>query len=123
LKNNVKFFHKDNKNTKGGEMDTIKESNFDAEVLKSEVPVVVDFFATWCGPCKMIAPLFEELAREYSGKAKFVKIDIDESPNLASSYKVRGVPTLMVFKGGDIKSTMVGAQPKAKIAEEVNKIL
>ena len=108
---------------KGGAMDTIKENNFDAEVLKSEVPVVVDFFATWCGPCKMIAPLFEELAREYSGKAKFVKIDIDESPNLASSYKVRGVPTLMVFKGGEIKSTMVGAQPKAKIAEEVNKIL
>ncbi|HOD41144.1 MAG TPA: thioredoxin [Candidatus Wallbacteria bacterium] len=104
-------------------MNTIKESNFDGEVLKSGVPVVVDFFATWCGPCKMIAPLFEELAKEYEGKAKFVKVDIDESPNLASSYKVRGVPTLMVFKGGGIKSTMVGAQPKAKIAEEVNKVL
>ncbi|HOT76249.1 MAG TPA: thioredoxin [Candidatus Wallbacteria bacterium] len=104
-------------------MNTIKENNFDGEVLKSGVPVVVDFFATWCGPCKMIAPLFEELAKEYDGKAKFVKVDIDESPNLASAYKVRGVPTLMVFKGGEIKSTMVGAQPKAKIAEEVNKVL
>lgn len=104
-------------------METVKENNFDAEVLKSGVPVVVDFFATWCGPCKMIAPLFEELAKEYSGKARFVKVDIDESPNLAATYKVRGVPTLMVFKGGEIKSTMVGAQPKAKIAEEVNKNL
>ncbi len=104
-------------------MNTIKNDNFDGEVLKSGVPVVVDFFATWCGPCKMIAPIFEELAAEYAGKAKFVKVDIDESPELAANYKVRGVPTLMVFKGGEIKSTMVGAQPKAKIAEEVNKVL
>ena len=104
-------------------MNTVKNNNFDGEVLKSDVPVVVDFFATWCGPCKMIAPIFEELAAEYNGKAKFVKVDIDESPELASNYKVRGVPTLMVFKGGEIKSTMVGAQPKAKIAEEVNKAL
>ncbi len=104
-------------------MNTVKNNNFDGEVLKSDVPVVVDFFATWCGPCKMIAPIFEELAAEYNGKAKFVKVDIDESPELAANYKVRGVPTLMVFKGGEIKSTMVGAQPKAKIAEEVNKAL
>jgi thioredoxin 1 len=104
-------------------MNTVKNDNFDGEVLKSGVPVVVDFFATWCGPCKMIAPIFEELAAEYNGKAKFVKVDIDESPELAANYKVRGVPTLMVFKGGEIKSTMVGAQPKAKIAEEVNKTL
>lgn len=104
-------------------MNTVKNDNFDGEVLKSDVPVVVDFFATWCGPCKMIAPVFEELSAEYSGKAKFVKVDIDESPELAANYKVRGVPTLMVFKGGQIKSTMVGAQPKAKIAEEVNKAL
>lgn len=104
-------------------MNTVKNINFDGEVLKSEVPVVVDFFATWCGPCKMIAPIFEELAVEYNGKAKFVKVDIDESPELAANYKVRGVPTLMVFKGGEIKSTMVGAQPKAKISEEVNKAL
>ncbi len=104
-------------------MNTIKNDNFDSEVIKSDKPVVVDFFATWCGPCKMLTPVFEELAGEYAGRVKFVKVDIDESPELAGNYKVRGVPTLMIVKGGEIKSTMVGVQPKAKIAEEVNKVL
>jgi len=104
-------------------MQVLKENDFETEVLKSDLPVVIDFYATWCGPCKMITPIFEELAKEYSGKVKFAKVDIDESPNLASAYKVRGVPTMMFFKKGQLNSTIVGAQPKTKISEEISKLI
>lgn len=104
-------------------MKIVNETNFDNEVLNSNIPVIIDFFATWCGPCKMLAPTFEELAKEYDGKVKFVKVDIDESPNLASKYKIRGVPTLLIIKNNEVISTMVGVQPKQKIIDELSKVL
>ena len=88
------------------------EHNFDAEVLKADLPVLVDFGATWCGPCKAIAPIVDKIADENVGKYKIVKVDIDESPALATRYQIRGVPTLLVFKGGEKKQTHVGATNK-----------
>jgi thioredoxin 1 len=88
--------------------------NFDEAVLNSDTPVLVDFAATWCGPCKMIAPLVEQLADEYVGRAKVAKVDIDESPGTASRFGIRGVPTLLVFKGGQVVAQQVGAAPRAR---------
>ena len=97
--------------------------NFDEAVLNSDTPVLVDFAATWCGPCKMIAPLVEQLADEYVGRAKVAKVDIDESPGTASRFGIRGVPTLLVFKGGQVVAQRVGAAPKGKIAELIERSL
>ncbi len=101
----------------------ISEKEFTAEVMNSEVPVVVDFFATWCGPCKMIAPALEELASELAGKAKVVKLDIDKDPELANRYNVRSVPTLMFFKGGNVVDQVIGAVPKQALAARISAIL
>ena len=101
----------------------ISSGNFEEEVLKSNVPVLVDFFATWCGPCKMVGPIVEELAGEFEGKAKIAKLDIDQDPALAQQYKVMGVPTLMFFKNGEAVDKIVGAVPKAAIAEKLNSVL
>lgn len=101
----------------------VNDSNFQAEVLSSGEPVLVDFTATWCGPCKAIAPFIDQLADEYQGKFRVAKIDVDESPNIASKYGIRGVPALYVFKGGEVVATQVGAAPKAKIAELMNRAL
>ena len=97
--------------------------NWDNEVLKSDVPVLIDFTATWCGPCRQIAPLVDQLADEYVGKVKVMKLDIDENPETARRYGIRGVPTLYVFKGGQIVAQQVGAVPKAMIASLINKAL
>ncbi len=97
--------------------------NFEDAVLNSDVPVLVDFAATWCGPCKMIAPLVEQIAEEYEGRAKVAKVDIDESPGTASRFGIRGVPTLLVFKGGEVVAQQVGAVPKGKIAELIDRTL
>lgn len=101
----------------------VKSSDFENVVLKSEVPVLVDFFATWCGPCKMIAPSIDQLSTEMEGKAKIVKIDIDESGDLAGNYRVMSVPTLMFFKGGKPVDQLVGAVPKATIESKLNSLM
>ena len=97
------------------EMQYVTETDFQAEVLKSSLPVLVDFTAVWCQPCKMIAPIVEQLAAEWDGKVKVVKLDADQNPNIMVQYGVLGIPTLMLFKGGEIKERMTGFQPKEKL--------
>ena len=98
----------------------VTEQTFSEEVLGSEEPVVVDFWAEWCGPCKMIAPIVEELAQEYDGKIKFAKIDVDSNPNLASTYGIRGIPNLTIFDKGEVVGQLVGVQPKATIKKRLD---
>ena len=105
----------------GKNVQEFNELNFDQEVLKSDVPVLVDFSATWCGPCKAIAPLVGQVADQYVGQVKVGTIDIDDSPGIAQRFGIKGVPTLFVFKGGEVVGKMVGAAPKAKIDELVQR--
>ena len=91
------------------------DATFDAEVRQSDVPVVVDFWAPWCGPCKQIGPALEELSNEMDGKVKIVKVDVDENPNAAAQLGVRGIPALFIFKDGDVVSNKTGAAPKASL--------
>jgi thioredoxin 1 len=95
------------------------DANFDQEVLKSDLPVLVDFWAVWCGPCKMIAPIVEELATEYEGKAKIGKLDVDNNQEVAVKYGIRSIPTLLIFKSGQLVDQIVGAVPKAHITEKL----
>ena len=95
------------------------DTNFDKDVLKSDKPVVVDFWAEWCGPCKMIAPSLEEIAKEMDGVVQITKVNIDDNPLTPTKYGVRGIPTLMLFKGGQVAATKVGALPKSKLSEWV----
>ncbi|MFB2553000.1 thioredoxin [Ensifer soli] len=103
-------------------MATVKvdATNFNEEVLKSAEPVVVDFWAEWCGPCKMIAPSLEELANEFAGKVKVAKLNIDENPELAAQYGVRSIPTLAMFKGGAVADIKVGAAPKTALTNWIS---
>jgi thioredoxin 1 len=98
----------------------ITDQNFDSEVLQSSVPVLVDFWATWCGPCRMIAPVVEELATENQGSVKVCKINIDDSPNTAAGLGVSSIPTLMIFKNGDVVERFVGVQPKKRLQEALD---
>ncbi len=91
---------------------TATEANFNEEVVQSATPVLVDFWAEWCGPCKMLAPLLDELASEYNGKVKIAKVNIDDHQNLASQYRVTAIPTLLIFKNGQVMEQMVGAKSK-----------
>jgi thioredoxin 1 len=100
----------------GDKVITVNDLNFDSEVLSSDIPVLVDFSATWCQPCRAIAPLVNQLAGEYEGRVKVTTIDIDESPATAQKFQIRGVPTLLMFKGGKMVGQQVGAVPKARIA-------
>ncbi|NCS89590.1 MAG: thioredoxin [Ignavibacteria bacterium CG2_30_36_16] len=99
------------------------DDTFETEVLKSELPVLIDFWAVWCGPCRMIAPIVEEMATEFSGKAKIGKLDVDENQQTAIKYGVRSIPTLLIFKGGVVKDTIIGAVPKAQIVQKLNAVL
>jgi thioredoxin 1 len=102
---------------------TLEDSTFEQEVLKSETPVLVDFWATWCGPCKAIAPAVDDIAREYKGKIKVAKLDIDSHQQVPQKYGIRSIPTLLVFKGGRVVDTIVGAVPKAKLLDAVKKVV
>lgn len=97
--------------------------NFEEEVLKSEQPVLVDFWAAWCGPCRMVGPTVEQIAKEYNDKIKVGKLNVDEHQEVAAKYGVMSIPTFMIFKKGKTVSQFVGAQPKEKFVEEINKVL
>ena len=93
----------------------LTDDSFEEEVLSSEGPVLVDYWAEWCGPCKMIAPILDEISSEYEGKIKVAKLNIDENPNTPPKYGIRGIPTLMLFKGGNVEATKVGAVSKSQL--------
>ena len=101
----------------------LTEESFEQEVLKATIPVLVDFWAAWCGPCKMIAPIVEELATEYEGKLKIGKVDVDNHQKIAMQYGIRSIPTLLVFKGGKVVEQIVGAAPKKTLVEKLSKHL
>ena len=101
----------------------VTDDSFETDVKSSTLPVIVDFWAEWCGPCKQIAPTLEEIAQEMDGKVTIAKINIDENPNTPSQYGVRGIPTLMLFKNGEVVATKIGALPKSKLIEWVETVL
>ena len=101
----------------------VTDDSFETDVKSSTLPVIVDFWAEWCGPCKQIAPTLEEIAKEMDGKITIAKLNIDENPNTPSEYGVRGIPTLMLFKNGEVAATKIGALPKSKLLEWVESVI
>ncbi len=101
----------------------MNEKDFEREVLKSEVPTVVDFYADWCGPCRMVSPIIESLSREYEGRVKFVKVDTDDNQALARRYQVMSIPTVMIFNSGRIVETVIGAAPAGAYRQKINSTL
>ena len=98
---------------------SVSESTFDAEVLKSEKPVLVDFWAEWCGPCRMVSPILDQIASEHSEKLDIVKVNVDENPQLAMDYQITSIPAMKVFKGGEVAQTIIGAKPKAALENDL----
>ena len=99
----------------------VSDASFEQDVLKSDTPVIVDFWAEWCGPCKMIGPALEEIAREMQGRITIAKVNIDENPAVPTRYGIRSIPTLMLFQGGEVKATQIGANPKGRIQEWIER--
>jgi thioredoxin 1 len=106
-----------------GATKTVTDATFDAEVLGSDVPVIVDFWAEWCGPCKMVAPVLEEIAAENEGKVVVVKLNTDENPEITRRYQVMSIPTMSVFSGGEVVKSIVGAKPKAALLRDLEAYL
>jgi len=106
-----------------GNVQEISDADFDAEVLKSSIPVLVDFWAPWCGPCKSIAPVLDQIATQFAGKLKIVKMNVDENPRTPTQYNVRGIPNLVFFKGGAVAEQVVGAVPKDQLESAINKVI
>ena len=105
------------------ELITITDDNFEEEVINSDKPVLIDFWAVWCGPCRMIAPIVEELANEYDGKVKIGKLDVDSNQQTSIKFGVRSIPTILIFKDGKVKETIIGAVPKKNIVEKLNAVV
>lgn len=103
-----------------GNLTELSDNTFESEVLKADQPVLVDFWAPWCGPCRMIAPMVEELASEYAGAVKVAKINIDDSPNSAQAYGISSIPTLLIFKNGEVVDRFVGVRPKSQLQEALD---
>ncbi len=101
----------------------LSDQSFDTEVVKSSIPVLIDFWAPWCGPCRMLAPIIDELAKEYDGKVKVAKINTDENPAVAAKYKISAIPTLLIFRGGQVVDQLVGVHPKPEIKTLLEKAL
>lgn len=104
-------------------MADVTDQQFKTEVLESKIPVLVDFWAPWCGPCKIIGPVVEELAKEYEGKVKVVKLNVDDNPEMAGQFNVMSIPTLMIFKGGEPVKTIIGAQAKESIKKAMEEVI
>ena len=102
---------------------TIEDSTFEKEVLQAKIPVLVDFWAAWCGPCQMVAPVVDELAEEYEGRISFGKVDVDQNPRIASKYGIMSIPSLILFKDGKPVSNMVGFRPKAQMKQSLDEVL
>jgi thioredoxin 1 len=101
----------------------VSDDSFDSEVLKSPVPVLIDFWAPWCGPCRAVAPIVDELAGEYAGKLKIVKMNVDDNPRTPARYGVRGIPNLILFKNGEVQQQIVGAVPKAHLVKAISTVV
>jgi thioredoxin 1 len=99
----------------GAETLTLTDNTFEDEVTKSALPVLIDFWAAWCGPCRMVAPVIDALAEEYAGKAKVMKLNVDENPETSQRFNIRSIPTLMIFKDGELKETAIGVRPKGDL--------
>jgi len=101
----------------------VTDENFDTEIMNADMPSMVDFWAEWCGPCRMVSPVVEELAKEYEGKIKVAKMNVDQNRQTPARFGIRSIPTLIFFKGGEVSNTIIGAQPKSSIEEELKKLL
>jgi thioredoxin 1 len=99
------------------------DATFDSDVIQSDLPVLVDFWAPWCGPCRMVAPVVEELSQEYDGKVKFVKLNTDDNPQVAGKFGIRSIPTLLIFKNGELSGQVVGFRPKSELAKHLDAAL
>jgi len=105
------------------EVREVTDVTWDSDVLKSDLPVLVDFWAPWCGPCRMVAPIVQELSEEYAGKVNFMKMNTDENPMVPSKFGIRSIPSLLIFKGGELKGTVVGFRPKSDLTKRIDEAL